>query len=199
MKIWKDGDRSRTICPHCERRTEVKFQRRTVELEHPQVRAADVLVGVCRECDGIATIPRQSTPKLKHSIELPKEVVNVRVPGHLLDVLDLVADRSSGPGRAKTATLVRLLLAEFAYDLPYARRVRDLVGTELAQGLADRDLSLRVSAAVLANVDAAAGKLGIVSRSEVIRGVIVAVKEDVLDERNPAWAESMLRALKAAS
>jgi len=66
MKIWKQGDESRAICPICERRTNVVFASRRVEIEEPVPHSIDdILVGVCRECDGIALIPHQSTSRLK--------------------------------------------------------------------------------------------------------------------------------------
>jgi hypothetical protein len=66
MKIWERGDASRAICPTCERRTDVVFADRAVDIEQPVPHSVgDVLVAVCRECDGIAMIPYQSTPRLK--------------------------------------------------------------------------------------------------------------------------------------
>jgi len=69
MKIWKRGDESRAICPTCECRTDVVFLERTVEIEEPVPHSVeDVLVAVCRECDGIAVIPYQSTFRLKAAL-----------------------------------------------------------------------------------------------------------------------------------
>lgn len=197
MKIWKDGERSRAICPRCERRTGIQFGRRTVELSAPAVKAEDVLVGVCLECDGIAVIPRQSTPRLKEAVERPMQVLNVRVPGHLIDIIELLADRWDLSSRSRTPSVMRLLLSEFANDPAYARRVRDLVGHELAGGPADHDLSVRVPAHTLLGVDQMMELTGVQNRSEVVRGVLVAAKDEVLDERNPELEVVMRRALTA--
>jgi hypothetical protein len=199
MKIWRDGDESRAICPTCERRTEVVFRRRTVELEGPDVHVPDVLVAVCKECDGIAMIPHQSTPKIRSGIERPKEVVNVRLPGHLIDVLSLLADRWAPGARSSTAAVLRLLLHEFGNDHAFARRVRDHLDDPLAQGLANHELSVRVPSHVLIAVDDMAALVGISTRTDVFRGVLATAKEDLLDEHDPALAGTMERALTAVA
>lgn len=197
MKIWKDGDEARAICPICERRTGVVYGRRTVELDDPDVEVPDVLVAVCRECDGIASIPHQSTPKLRAGIERPKETLNVRLPGHLLDVLGLLADRWARGARSGTAAVLRTLLHEFGDDPGFARRVRERVEDPLADGTADHDLSVRVPTHVVIAMDDMARRVGIPTRSDVVRGVLVAAKEEVLDEHDPSLLEAVRRALMA--
>ncbi|MDP2957957.1 MAG: hypothetical protein Q8N53_16130 [Longimicrobiales bacterium] len=199
MKIWKDGDESRAICPTCERRTVVVFQRRTVELKNPDVGVPDVLVAVCRECDGITMVPHQSTPKLRAGIERPNEVVNVRLPGHLTDVLSLLAERRAPGARSNSAVILRFLLHQFGDDAAFARRVRDHLEDPLAQGPADHGLSVRVPSHVLVAVDDMAELVGVATRTDVFRGVIATAKEDVLDERDPALAHLMERALSAVA
>ncbi len=199
MRIWRDGDGSRAICPKCERRTDVVFRRRTVELEDPDARVPDVLVAVCLECDGVAMIPDQSTPKLRAGIERPKDIVNARLPGHLLDVLSLLANRWAPGARSGPATILRLLLHEFGNDPAFARRVRDYVDDPLARGPADHELSVRVPSHIMAAVDDMATLVGISTRTDVFRGLLAAAKQDLLDEHNPALVKSMGRALAAVA
>ena len=55
--------------PDCRRRTDVVFADRTIEVEQPVRHSVDgVLVAVCRECDGIAMVPYQSTSRLVMAI-----------------------------------------------------------------------------------------------------------------------------------
>ncbi|MDQ3606603.1 MAG: hypothetical protein M3418_10535 [Gemmatimonadota bacterium] len=199
MKIWMDGERSRAICPSCERKTEVVYQRREVTLSAPPVTAEDVLVAVCVECEGIAMVPHQSTPKLREAIQKPKETLNVRVPGHLEDVLYLLVDRVAHGWKNGKAPVLKYLLHEFGDNPEYARRVREHLDDDLAQGPADQDVSVRVPTYILVAVDQMAEMVGIANRSEVVRGVLASAKEDVLEERDPEFASSIQRAIAAVA
>jgi len=200
VRIWRDGEESRAICPTCKRRTNVVFRRRSVESSAPVVTVPNVLVAVCRECDGVAMIPQQSSARLRRGIERPKEVVNVRLPGHLSDVLTLLADRWAAGARSGNAAVMRLLLHRFGNDTAFARRVQEhLADDPLAEGAADLDLSVRIPSHIMVAVDDMAELVGIDTRADVVRGVLVTAKEDVLDEHDPALVEAMGRALSAVA
>ncbi|HEX9709968.1 MAG TPA: hypothetical protein VGB42_08410 [Candidatus Thermoplasmatota archaeon] len=199
MKIWKDGDESRAICPTCERRTGIVFRRRSVELEGPDVRVPDVLVGVCRDCQGVAMIPEQSTPRLRSAIERPKRTMNARLPGHLIDVLSLLADRWTGGARSSAPALVRFLVHRFAADAALARRVKSHLGDPLAGGAGDDDLSVRVPLHLLIAMDEMAERVGIATRTDVLRGLLVMAKEDLLEERDPDLVRAVRQAIVAVA
>jgi hypothetical protein len=203
MKIWKRGDESRAICPTCERRTDVVFAERTVEVERPIPHAVgDVLVAVCRACDGIAMVPHQSTPRLKEGLaKAAGETVNTRIPGHLKDILLLVSEILAadvlGEVRPQPAPVLRTLLYEFSRNPAFAERVRRHVDDPLAQGPGDQDISIKVPARVLLAVDSTARAMGMNSRAEVVKGVIATAKEDILDRRDKALEERLRGALVA--
>lgn len=198
MKIWKKGEKTRVLCPHCERRTDAVFQRRSVPVSTPNVIGEKVLVAVCAECDGIAMIPRQSTPKLREAVQMPKETLNVRVPGHLEDVLYLLIDRVARGWDSGKSPVLRYLLHEFGNNPAFAKRVKLHLEDDLAQGPADQDVSVRVPSYILVAVDQMAGMVGIKNRSEVVRGILASAKEDVLEENDPALSGAMARAMAVA-
>jgi hypothetical protein len=203
LKIWRRGDESRAICPTCERRTAVVFADRTVEIEQPVPHSVDdVLVAVCRECDGIAMIPSQSTPRLKEGLaKAAGETVNTRIPGHLKDILLLVSEALAadalGDGRPQPAPVLRMLLYEFSRNEAFAERVRQHADDPLTQGPADQDISVKVPARVLAAVDSTAKRMGMNSRADVVKGVIATAKEDILDRRDKLLEERLRGALVA--
>lgn len=199
MRIWKDGDETRAICPVCERRTDAVLERRTVVREAPDAEVPAVLVAVCRECDATAFIPHQSTPKIRAAVERSKQTLNVRVPGHLTDVLLLLADRSVPGARGGTAAVLRMLLHEFGSDPSFARRVKDHLTDPLASGPADHDLSVRVPLHVLHAVDDVAELVGMGTRSDVVRALLVVAKHNVLDGADPSLSENLRRALAATA
>jgi hypothetical protein len=199
MKIWKDGEKSRALCPSCERKTEVVFQRRDVTLSPPEVKTSDVLVAICVQCEGIALIPHQSTPKLREAIQNPKETLNVRIPGHLEDVLYLLIERVAHGWKNGRSPVLKYLLHEFGNTPAYAKKVKAHLQDDLAQGAADRDVSVRVPTYILVAVDQMADLVGIDSRSEVLRGILASAKEDVLEEQDPGFVGSMERAISAVA
>ena len=199
MRIWKDGERSSTLCPSCERRTDVVFVRREVPLEHPDVTAKDVLVGECVSCGQVALIPQQSTPRLREAIARPQTTVNVRLPGHLVDVLRLLADRWAPGARSASAAVLRLLLQEFGEDRAFADLAGQTARGEWAQGPADQEFSFRTRTADLMAVDEVAVRLALGSRTDVVRGVLAAAKTLVLDGEDPNFEMVMKRALSAVA
>lgn len=198
MKIWKEGEASRTICPTCQRRADVTFRRRTVALD-PGVSIPDVLVAVCCDCDGIALIPHQSTPRLSAGFKRATVTVNARVPGHLIDVLLLLAAGAGSNRKASTAAVLRFLLSEFASNPDVALRVRESISHELLDAPGDQEVSIRIPAELLVQVDEAAANVGIESRTTVIKGLLAVAKEDVLDGGDEVLGSTMRRALAAVT
>jgi hypothetical protein len=197
MKIWKEGDPSTALCPSCERIRDVAFRRRAVEMD-PGVSIPDVLVAVCCDCDGIAMIPAQSSPRLRAGFKRATVTVNARVPRHLEDVLLLLADEGSR-SQPSTSAVVRFLLSEFASDSALALRVRAALGDDLLDAPGDHELSIRVPAELVVRVDEAASRVGIESRTAVVKGLLAVAKEDVLDGRNEVLGNTMRRVLAAVT
>jgi hypothetical protein len=197
MKIWKEGDLSTALCPSCERIEDVAFSRRVVELD-PGVSIPDVLVAVCRHCGEITFIPHQSTPRLRAGFKRARVTVNARVPRHLEDVLLLLADEGSR-SQPSTSAVVRFLLSEFASDPALALRVKEALGDDLLDAPGDHELSVRVPAELVIQVDEAAARMGIESRTAVIKGLLAVAKEDVLDGRDEVLGNTMRRVLAAVT
>jgi hypothetical protein len=199
MKIWKEGEASRTICPTCQRRTDVIFRRRTVELKDPDVSIADVLAAVCCECGGVAVIPAQSMPRLGAGMKQATVTLNARIPGHLEDVLLLLADTLASTSPPSVPAVLRFLLSEFASNPLVAKRVKERATDELLDGPADHDLSVRIPALLLIEMDEAAARAGIPSRTAVVKGLLAVAKEDVLDGRDQVLGNTMRRVLAAVT
>jgi hypothetical protein len=199
MKIWQEGEASRTICPTCQRRTDVVFRRRTVELKDPDVSIPDVLAAVCCVCDGIAVIPAQSSPRLGAAVKQATVTLNARIPGHLEDVLLLLADTLASTSPPSVPAVLRFLLAEFASNSLVAKRVKERATDALVNGPADHELSVRIPALLLIKMDEAAARAGIPSRTAVVKGLLALAKEDVLDGRDEVLGNTMRRVLAAVT
>lgn len=66
QKRWSPGDHIRAICETCGV-VDARFETRTYRLSRPAIDVADVLVGVCTNCDRVAVVPYQSSPVLNRA------------------------------------------------------------------------------------------------------------------------------------
>ena len=145
-----------------------------------------VLVDVCERCGNITGIPAQSTPRIRDVRVPPKEEqLEARLPTHLEDVIYLLASDCAVPVQALRPAVLRFYLAELMRDPGLAERVRLLAESDLADAPARARVSLRVPAELLEDARAQARAAGIAKDSDLIRGLLLAAKEDVLDRRHP--------------
>lgn len=181
-KFWRAGDRSRAICEDCRKVVETRFEYRTYSLSKPRVNVPDVLVAVCTECDRIVAIPYQSTPKLNEARKAAEAALEARIPKHLEDVLAVVASHYGRNDSEFRAVVLRYYLNALAHSEEFAQHVRELASDELAQGVADERLSLRVQKPVLSRAWDTARNAGMRSKTDMVKGAILAAAED-LDSR----------------
>jgi hypothetical protein len=186
MHLWKEGDTSEAVCPACEKRVATRFAVRRYTLQESGVEVPDLLVAVCAECDGIAAIPAQSSPRLKEARERRKaESLEAKIPSHLDDVIHLLAERFRAAVAAFRPDLLRFYLGEVISDALFAARVKALSGSDLAEGRARMRISLRAPEDMLEAARERARSVGILTDADLIRGILVAAKEDVLDGLTP--------------
>ncbi|MYA33957.1 MAG: hypothetical protein F4164_08905 [Gemmatimonadales bacterium] len=193
MKILREGDRGYALA--AERgRVEVVYEYRTVELEKSNTTVRNVLVGVDAETGEVLTVPAQSTPKLKAARDATKEnVMSVRMPRELDDVLHLVADHYRAAPKPFASAVIRYYLTLASSDADMARRLIALSVSRLATGRCQKNLRLRVQPELLVRLRGVAVATDGVTGSDLVRGAIMAAKEDVLDDR----AKQRQRALGA--
>jgi hypothetical protein len=186
MHLYREGDVSEAMCQGCQRRVTTRFGVRTLPLLETGIEVPDVLVAVCDECGQVAAIPAQSAPKLKEARERRKaEELEARIPSHLDDVVHLLSDHFAAAVASFRPSLLRFYLREVAGDPELAARVRSLAASELAQGRARARVSLRAPESLLRDVREAARVAGIASDADLIRGILLAAKEDVLEGGAP--------------
>jgi hypothetical protein len=186
MHLFREGDVSEAICQACRKRVRTRFEVRTVRLAESGADVSDVLAAVCSECGGVAAIPAQSAPKLREARERRKaDELEARIPPHLDDVVHMLSDHFETAVGTFRPSLLRFYLREVASDPRLARRVKTLADSELAQGRARARVSLRAPDSLLRDVRQRAREAGIASDGELIRGILLAAAEDVLDGGAP--------------
>ncbi|HWK89412.1 MAG TPA: hypothetical protein VNP72_05430 [Longimicrobium sp.] len=186
MHFWKEGDLSQAVCEGCQKLVQTRFEPRDVTLEVTETVVPGILVAVCTECGEIVAFPAQSTPKVKAARERKKsEVLEAKVPIHLDDMVHAIALRFDTAVETFRPHLLRFYLREVASDVAFARRVAKLSRSELARGRARARVSLRIPESLLEAARAQGRVVGMRRDADLVRGVILAAAEDVLDGRAP--------------
>lgn len=196
MRIIQEGERGVALAPKVGR-VPVVYRYRDLTLDSG-VLVKDVLVGVHEETDQVLAIPAQSTPRIKEARETSKEdVLEARVPRELEDVLALLADHFRVTVKKFSPALIRFYLHSAIEHPPLARRIDRLSRGPLARGRLRSRIRVRCEARLCAEVERLANGFDQSSQSDLVRGAILAAKEDVLDRRARGRAEK-LRAVAAA-
>jgi len=181
MKILREGDRGAAICDSCERSVTLRYEYRQVHLERTGVDVPDVLAGVCLDCDQVVTVAPQSTPRLKRAREDKSDVLQALLPRQLDDTLGVIADVLDAREDTFTPAMLRFYLSEVARSRRFAGRVERLSRSDLARGGRTVRRSLRLSKALLESAWRGAREAGLETKTDLLKGIIIAAKEDILE------------------
>lgn len=179
QKFWRAGDRSRAICEHCGGVVETRFEYRTYALSKPRVDVPDVLVAVCAVCDRTVAVPYQSSPKLNEARKAAEAPLEARIPKHLEDVLAVVASHYGRNDSEFRGVILRYYLYAIGESDSLARHIRELASGDLAAGPANERLSLKIQQPVLSRAWETARNAGMRSKTEMVKGAIIAAAEDL--------------------
>jgi hypothetical protein len=186
MYLVKEGDQSEAICRHCKTLVTTHFKVRTYRLVDREIDIPGMLVGVCDECDSTVMLPAQSSPRIGEALQQRKEeTLEARIPTHLEDVIHLMARTFEAPIQTFRPSVLRFYLRELAGDAEFAERVHMLARSDLARAPGRARISLRVPEPLLAEARERARRMGIETDAQMLRGILLAAKEDVLDGGNP--------------
>ena len=179
MKILSEGDAGVALAPG-RGRVPVVYRYQDVRLDSG-VLVRDVLVGVLEETGEVLSIPAQSTPKIKSARHKAKEeTFSVRMPSELDDVLWLVSEELGANPTKFNSAIVRFYLAEAIENASLARRLKRLSLSQLAQRSRRTKFTFRSDRHFLVRVRGVE-KDQSVSRSDLVRGAVLAAKEDVFE------------------
>ena len=179
MKIIEEGTRGVALAPE-RGKVPVVFEYRDLILDSGVV-VKDVLVGVAEDTGEVLTIPAQSTPRIKLTRQAAKdETFSVRIPFELIDVLWGVSHELGANPTKFNSALIRFYLHEATDSRTMARRLKKLSASHLAAKSSKTKLTLRSDSDLLNRVKQVEEREG-VSRSELVRGAVIAMKEDVFD------------------
>lgn len=190
MEIYKVGDKSKALCSFCKAVMGTTFQVRTVPHSHGKGKVEGVLAGVCDECDRVVSIPQQSVPRIKEQISTKRHSIEIRIPQHLCDVLKLACHQiGATPSSDFQAILIKYYIRR-VLDEKLAKKIRKLLESDLSSGKSDSRISLKIDDAMYETLSHALERSKL-SQSELVRGIAVLVKYEVLDEEDEEAVEDL--------
>jgi len=183
MRIFKVGDSQQAICEHCHSLENATFHLRDVPFSDGSGVVKNVLVGVCDKCDQVCVLPHQSTPAVKKQLDSQRKPIESRLPAHLVDILNL-ATYELGGSTDFVPSLMKYYIHALASDEKAAKKIVLLLQSELAQGKADKRLSLK-GRRVFEELDVLRAISHIENTTDLIKGVILKINDDILVKKRP--------------
>ncbi|WPD76542.1 hypothetical protein OGM23_04045 [Dickeya fangzhongdai] len=185
MRIVKEGDKRQVIC-HNYGRSEATYLLRDVDFDDNSGTVKNILAAVCDKCHEVVSIPAQSTPKIKAEYKKTKAPLEVRVPAHYLDVLN-IATQKINPELDESFN--RYLVLYYIHALStghYALQgLSDLLIADFAKAKASKMLSMRVNASQLAALNSIMSAQHLKKNTDVIKAVILKINEDIVQNKGP--------------
>ncbi len=181
MQLHKIGDKSRAICPFCKELRATTFRERDVPLSSGKSVVREVLVSVCDTCDRVVGVPQQSVPRIREALHAARHSLEARVPRHLLDAMAL-ACHELGFSPDCSPVLFRFYLQRVSAQPRLRAQLATLSGSQDALGPASARFSAKLN-------DDLYGRLlelerqSHLKKADVVKGVIVQMKRDILDDR----------------
>ncbi|HLG19633.1 MAG TPA: hypothetical protein VI895_07430 [Bdellovibrionota bacterium] len=186
MKIWKENDRSKGLCPKCKEIQPIVFRRGVFPLKETKKNVKDVLLGVCTQCDEIVSVPPQSVARIKEVRFFDRKPLEVRIPSDVKDIVLLVVDTLGATvPQSALSLLVRNYLIHMSEDRQAARQAMTLLKkANFFETAPSRD---RISIKLSPELNRLRIELHDVFETDanLVKGVAVLSRKEVLDEPDP--------------
>lgn len=189
MDIVKVGDVAQVICSHCKALTRATYKLRDVPFSDGSGTAKRVLVGVCDQCDQVSVLPNQSIPAVKRQFEAQRKPIESRLPAHLVDILNLASSELGGSSDS-VPSLVKYYIHVLASDEKASLRLKKLIESDLAKGKSEKRLSLK-GRKLAEEIDRLKSAAKIENTSDLIKGVVLKIHEDILVRKNKKQTEAL--------
>ncbi|KFX19947.1 MULTISPECIES: hypothetical protein [Pectobacterium] len=197
MKIFKVGDTQGALCNTCQSYETATFQLKNVPFSDNSGVVKQVLVGVCDRCGNVAIIPHQSTPMIKKALNVQRKALESRVPTHMIDILNLASCELGGEPDF-IPTLMKYYLHTLAADHAAAKDIPRFLQSDLAKGKSEKRLSLK-GRHVATDIDVLKTTTNISSTTDLLKGIVLKIKEDVLVQRDEIHIKQLKSIIAAVS
>lgn len=183
MKILKVGDTRKVACNHCQSFEYATFKLRSVPFSDGSGVVNNVLAGVCDKCDTVTVIPSQSTPAIKKQLESQRRSIEIRVPAHMIDILNLASCELSGSIDFVPNLMKFYIHALSVDDIKLTESPLEILKSELVKGQSQKRLSLKGK--MIANdIEQLKKIINITKTSDLLKVVISKIYDDILIKKD---------------
>lgn len=196
MKIIRVGDKQKAACNHCESFQTVTFQLRDVPFSDGSGIVKNVLVGVCDTCNLVAVLPHQSTPLVKKQLEKQQKATEIRVPAHMVDILNLAGTELEG-GAESVPNLIKYYIHSLTRNEISPQGISEYLKSDLAQGKAQKRISIK-GRFVANDLNLLKEITKIKSTRGLIKSIILRINDDILVKKEQNTIKK-LKSLLAAT
>ena len=196
MNILKEGDTKKVICSACHSIQSATFMLRDVPFDDDSGIVKDVLAGVCDNCDTVVVIPHQSTPLLKKQLAKQRKPVEVRVPSHMVDILNLASDQL-GATPEFSQSMLKYYIDALSKNEISSNGLSKLLSSDLAKGKASKRISLK-GQYVAEQTETIKAITDITSTTDLLKSVVLKINDDILVHRRANRIKA-LQSLAAAT
>lgn len=186
MKIYKEGDKSKAICPDCGM-VETTFRTRDVTIKGSSATAKNILTGVCSKCEKVISIPQQSSPYIKEALHKERKPLEVRLPQHFNDIL---ANASIKIGGEYTSSLVNFLIKYYIHSLYNdSKALNKLLKVYEKSALMDKTkssnrLSVKIDEKILNELKEIRIHSSFKNETEVVKAIVLKINDDIVQEKD---------------
>ncbi len=191
MKLYKIGEKSQAICQFCNQIRPTTFTERDISLSSGKGMVPNVLIAVCDQCDRMVSIPQQSVPRIQGVVHYSRHAIETRIPRHLQDALLMSCyELGYGANESKQTILFRYYLQKANQMKGVHARFSALLDSEEAQGKSSARFSIKLNDE-LYNIFLKLERDTKLNKAEVVKGIIVQIKRELLDEKNKTLVEDL--------
>jgi len=194
MKPYQEGEKLKAMCEGCRDLVQATFAYRDVPFENGPGIVKNVLAAVCDECDRVVALPAQATPAVRRALRKAQIPLEVTLTAREMDVLDTATYRIDPQASSRLRkTLIAFFLRRNSLDPEGAARLKDRCTDAPRQKVNGKAppkmrLSLKLAPRTDENLKALTQSLGL-RKSQIVRGVIREIEEELVAPDNPAGLE----------
>lgn len=181
MKIFRVGEKSTGVCEECKSLVPTTFSICSVKLSSGKGTVDDVLAATCDHCGHVVSIPQQSAPRVKDTLNSKTYSIEARLPRHMLDILLLAGD-TFGMGNPELLKdlLIRYYINLADSDKEIIKNIKRHSKTDFVKG-SDSRLSLKVNKAIFEHFEYLQRNTSL-NKTQLLKGIIMQINDDILQK-----------------
>ncbi|MBU3845373.1 MAG: hypothetical protein H9855_00055 [Candidatus Acinetobacter avistercoris] len=185
MKLYREADKIKTGCEHCKAKVDVTMTLCDMPFKHADGVAKDVLVGICDICGNIVVTPHQSTIKIGRDLKNIKKSIELRVPAHYIDILNLASNKVD----VDLDESFNKHLILFYINLLNSTRYEDgdlfsLFENEDHNVKLSKRLSFKANDKLVFDIELLVKRYNFENKSDLLKAIILKINHDIVQSNN---------------